>query len=99
MLALFDSLRPWLAGIAHLGSILAVAYLLYLFALAGWIMLQKREGQRHDRGLRLQVRRCGHRRHFGAGDLAATRIFQHRHAHAAADMAQAVHGHVHLAAV
>jgi cardiolipin synthase len=43
MLALFDSLRHWLDGIAHLGSILAVAYLLYLFALAGWIMLQKRE--------------------------------------------------------
>lgn len=37
MLALFDSLRHWLDGIAHLGSILAVAYLLYLFALAGWI--------------------------------------------------------------
>lgn len=43
MLALFDSLRHWLDGIAHLGTILAVAYLLYLFALAGWIMLQKRE--------------------------------------------------------
>ncbi|KAG1535507.1 hypothetical protein G6F50_015288 [Rhizopus delemar] len=43
MLALFDSLRHWLDGIAHLGPILAVAYLLYLFALAGWIMLQKRE--------------------------------------------------------
>ena len=39
MLALFDSLRHWLDGIAHLGSILAVAYLLYLLALAGWIML------------------------------------------------------------
>ncbi|CRX69972.1 unnamed protein product [Stenotrophomonas maltophilia] len=43
MLALFDSLRHWLDGIAHLGTIMAVAYLLYLFALAGWIMLQKRE--------------------------------------------------------
>jgi len=43
MLALFDSLRHWLDGIAHLGSILAVAYLLYLLALTGWIMLQKRE--------------------------------------------------------
>ena len=28
MLALFDSLRHWLDGIAHLGTILAVAYLL-----------------------------------------------------------------------
>jgi cardiolipin synthase len=38
-----STLRHWLDGIAHLGTILAVAYLLYLFALAGWIMLQKRE--------------------------------------------------------
>ena len=43
MLALFDSVRHWLDGIAHLGTILAVAYLLYLLALTGWIMLQKRE--------------------------------------------------------
>ncbi|WMJ71097.1 cardiolipin synthase [Stenotrophomonas sp. 24(2023)] len=43
MLALFDSLRHWLDGIPHLGTTLAVAYLLYLLYLSGWIMLQKRE--------------------------------------------------------
>ena len=42
MLALFDSVRHWLDGIAHLGTILAVAYLLYLLALTGWIMDEDR---------------------------------------------------------
>ncbi len=43
MLATFHTLRDWIAGIPHLGPLLAVAYVLYLLWLTGWIMLQKRE--------------------------------------------------------
>lgn len=43
MLALFDALRHWLDAIPNLGPSLAIAYVLYLLWLFGWIVLQKRE--------------------------------------------------------
>ncbi len=39
----FDVLRSWFDGIPYAGTLLAIAYVIYLLGVSGWIMLQKRE--------------------------------------------------------
>ncbi len=43
MLATFETARHWLGSVPHLAQLLALAYVVYLVWLAGYIVLQKRE--------------------------------------------------------